>query len=99
MPCLLYTQCQGKDINWRHIIALYLHNGGATTGLHLIPKLKYEHDYLTSQLKMRVDLATQVCACVLVYVHNVANCKNIPSYNMYLSLAVISLLSAHRFHM
>ena len=65
MTCLLYPQCQGKDINWSHIVALYLRNGGAATGLNLIPKLKYEHVYLTSHSKMRVDLAAQVCAYVL----------------------------------
>ena len=30
------------------------------TGLALIPKLKYEHVYLTSYSKMCVDLAAQV---------------------------------------
>jgi hypothetical protein len=29
-------------------------------GLSLVPKLKYEHVYLTSYSKMRVDLAAQV---------------------------------------
>ena len=29
-------------------------------GLSLVPKLKYEHIYLTSFSKMRVDLAAQV---------------------------------------
>ena len=29
-------------------------------GLALLPKLKYEHVYLTSYSKMRVDLAAQV---------------------------------------
>ena len=33
---------------------------GATPGLSLVPKLKYEHIYLTSYSKMRVDLAVQV---------------------------------------
>ncbi len=31
-----------------------------STGLTTIPKLKYEHVYLTNFSKMRVDLATQV---------------------------------------
>ena len=66
---MLLPQCQGKDLSWSHIVALYLRNGGAATGLNLIPKLKYEHVYLTSHSKMRVDLAAQVCTCVLyIYV-------------------------------
>ena len=80
---MLLPQCQGKDLSWSHIVALYLRNGGAATGLNLIPKLKYEHVYLTSHSKMQVDLAAQVCTCVL-YIYVVTNCKKIPSY-MYLS--------------
>lgn len=30
------------------------------TGLRLVPKLKFEHIYLSSFSKMRVDLAAQV---------------------------------------
>ena len=51
-------QCEGKVISWSYIVDLYLRNSG--TGLSLIPKLKYEHVYLTSFSKMRVDLAAQV---------------------------------------
>lgn len=51
---------------------LYKRNAGATTetpGLCLVPKIKYEHVYLTSFSKMRVDLAAQVnltdlCSCI-----------------------------------
>ena len=51
---------------------LYKRNAGATTetpGLYLVPKIKYEHVYLTSFSKMRVDLAAQVnltdlCSCI-----------------------------------
>ena len=42
---------------------LYKRNTGATTttpGLLLVPKIKYEHVYLTNFSKMRVDLAAQV---------------------------------------
>ena len=53
-------QCQGNDLSWSHIVALYQRNGGAATGLNMLPKLKYEHVYLTSHSKMRVDLAAQV---------------------------------------
>ena len=57
-------QCNGSAIDWNLIVELYKRNAGATTstpGLSLVPKLKYEHIYLTSYLKMRVDLAVQVC--------------------------------------
>lgn len=57
------VQCNGYAIDWQHIIDLYKKNTGAETstpGLSLVPKLKYEHVYLTSYSKMRVDLAVQV---------------------------------------
>ena len=57
---LFILKCKGRDIKWSHIIRLYYQNAGAATGLCLIPKLKYEHVYLTSRSKMRVDLAAQV---------------------------------------
>ena len=33
--------------------------------LTIVPKLKYEHIFLTSFSKMHVDLAAQVCKCIL----------------------------------
>ena len=48
----------------RHIEQLYHMDSGtqsSTPGLSLVPKLKYEHIYLNSFAKMRVDLAAQVC--------------------------------------
>ena len=45
------------------MVQLYMRNAGAQTntpGLSLVPKLKYEHVFLTSFSKMRVDLAAQV---------------------------------------
>ena len=56
----LLIQCQGSEISWKHIVALYYRNMGAATGLSMVPKLKYEHVYLNSFSKMRVDLAAQV---------------------------------------
>ena len=56
-------QCRGKNILWSHISSLYHRNSGAkheTPGLSLVPKLKYEHIFLNSFSKMRVDLAAQV---------------------------------------
>ena len=56
-------QCDGKEIQWSHLAALYFRDAGAqreAAGLALIPKLKYEHIHLTSFSKMRVDLAAQV---------------------------------------
>lgn len=48
---------------------MYQRNTGALTdtpGLALVHKLKYEHIYLTSFSKMRVDLAVQVC-CIIIH--------------------------------
>ena len=58
-----HTQCNGKEISWSHLVDLYMCDRGnkETPGLVLVPKLKYEHVYLTSFSKMRVDLAAQVC--------------------------------------
>ena len=61
--CHLYLQCNGKEIRWRHLQDLYHRDSGAKKsagGLSLVPKLKYEHIFLTSFSKMRVDLAAQV---------------------------------------
>ena len=46
------------DISWKHLEKLYIKN--RAQGLSLVPKIKYEHVYLTSFSKMRVDLAAQV---------------------------------------
>lgn len=53
------SQCEGKELSWRHLISLYYRNNGCGQ-LSLVPKLKYEHVYLNSFSKMRVDLAAQV---------------------------------------
>ena len=47
---------------WSSIIHLYQDEtaGKEAPGLRLVPKLKYEHVYLTNFSKMRVDLAVQV---------------------------------------
>ena len=53
----------GKEILWKHLIDLYNKCSGASTstpGLSILPHLKYEHVYLTSFSKVRVDLAAQV---------------------------------------
>lgn len=53
----------GSSIDWNLIVQLYQRNLGVRTntpGLSLVPKLKFEHVYLTSFSKMRVDLAAQV---------------------------------------
>jgi len=54
-------------------VDLYQRNAGAITstpGLCLVPKIKYEHINLTHFSKMIVDLAAQVCVCV-VFVYSV----------------------------
>ena len=59
-------QCQGREISWQHVEALYSRNMGAASGLCMLPKLKYEHVHLSSFSKMRVDLATQVAIVILM---------------------------------
>ena len=57
----------GHKIDWELIVQLYKRNAGSMTmtpGLSLVPKIKYEHVYLTNFSKMRVDLAAQVSCCV-----------------------------------
>ena len=65
---LYFSQCNGKHISWRHLQQLYEQDRGKATGLSLVPKLKYEHVYLTPFSKMRVDLAAQVCLGIRTYV-------------------------------
>ena len=70
-----YLQCKGKPIAWSHLEDLYekdTRSGQEATGLRLVPKLKFEHIYLSSFSKMRVDLAAQVistCTCTFVYMY------------------------------
>ena len=61
----LLFQKHGKEIFWQHLIDLYKRDHGKGSGLSLVPKLKYEHVYLTSFSKMRVDLAAQVLLLLL----------------------------------
>ena len=59
----VFMQCCGSDMRWAYIIKLYERNCGAATptpGLSIV-KLRYEHLFLTSFSKMRVDLAAEVC--------------------------------------
>ena len=57
-----FSQCNGKEISWSHLMELYHRNRAQAddTRLALLPKLKFEHIHLTSFSKMRVDLAAQV---------------------------------------
>lgn len=58
-----YIQCNGKSISWSHVEELNKSDtkaGLETTGLYLVPKLKFESVYLSTFAKMRVDLAAQV---------------------------------------
>ena len=62
------------------IYETYHRNSGAqvkSPGLSLLPKLKYEHIYLTSFSKMRVDLAAQVKESIPYYIHTCSNYFNI----------------------
>ena len=66
----LFLQYNGKEILWKHVQDLYHRDSGAQRsggGLSLVPKLRYEHIYLTSFSKMRVDLASQVVTRISKY--------------------------------
>ena len=44
-----HSQCNGKMINWQHLVDLYKSGKGAdrvAPGLSLLPKIKYEHVFL-----------------------------------------------------
>ena len=59
-------QCEGYEIIWSHLWEIYHKNRSQTDpGLALVPKLKFEHVYLSSFSKTRVDLATQVWLHIL----------------------------------
>ena len=53
------------------MVKLYLDQTDQVQSLSLVPKLKYEHIYLTSFSKMRVDLAAQVYPSMCI-----KNCAN-----------------------
>ena len=56
-------QINGKDISWQHLVKLYEENAGQSTDtldLVLLHKVKYDHVYLNSYSKMKVNLAAQV---------------------------------------
>ena len=47
-------------ICWSFVVDLYMSGRESAQSLSVVPKLKYEHVFLTSFSKMRVDLAAQV---------------------------------------
>ena len=61
---LFNVKQNGKEILWKHLMICTTHalHGASTStpGLSILPHLKYEHVYLISFSKMRVDLAAQV---------------------------------------
>ena len=68
---VIVMQCNGQHISWAHLEILYKKDTGSgadPVGLRLVPKLKYEHIYLSSFANMRIDLAAQVCVCNAVHV-------------------------------
>lgn len=64
-------KCNNKVITWQHLRDVYMNGKGAdreAPGLSVAHKLRYEHVYLTSFSKMRVDLAAQVqYTCMSMY--------------------------------
>ena len=59
---ILIIQRKGK---WEHLVEVYEQNR-SEDGLVLLPKLRYEHVNLNNFSKMRVDLAAQVIAIVVI---------------------------------
>ena len=59
MFSIFRIQKGGQWISWKFVEDLYI-MGTKSQGLTTQYKLKYEHIYLTSFSKMRVDLAAQV---------------------------------------
>ena len=58
--CVCTFHTSAEDRKYHGVIWLpYMKR--SDTGLALIPKLKFEHVYLTSFSKMKVDLAVRVC--------------------------------------
>uniref|UniRef100_A0A1X7VKZ9 Uncharacterized protein n=1 Tax=Amphimedon queenslandica TaxID=400682 RepID=A0A1X7VKZ9_AMPQE len=52
-------QYNGNSISWKFKVKLY-HIITESTGLTVLPNIKYEHVFLTNFSKMKVDLAAQV---------------------------------------
>ena len=52
-----------KYLLWSHISDIY--NEDKQSGLHLLPKVTYEHIYLTSFSKMNVRMAAQVLSAIV----------------------------------
>ena len=56
---------KGKHISWQHLRDLYKKCQNST-GLTLLKKIKWEHLFLTSYSRMRVDLAVQVIIIIAI---------------------------------
>ena len=54
-----HVQNNGNEIQWSHLVRVF-EQTRSQAGLSILPKLRYEHIYLSSFSKMRVDLAVQV---------------------------------------
>ena len=58
--CLfVLLQKDGRHISWKHLVNLYQHNR-TESGMALVKKIKYDHIYLTSYSRIKVNLAAQV---------------------------------------
>ena len=57
---ILSQQNNGKYICWDQLKQFYDMDTAKAVGMRILPKLKFEHIYLTAFSKMRVDLAVQV---------------------------------------
>ena len=59
MIIIIYSQKDGCEILWDHLVSLYYDDKGKRSGLAIAHKVKFEHLHLSSFAKMRVDLAAQ----------------------------------------
>lgn len=77
-------------IPWQHVEDLYKKDTGTEMGLHLVRKLKFEHIYLSSFSKMRVELVAQVCNCTLCTCYTESTCIYICMCILYNVMQVLS---------
>jgi len=52
-------QCNGKRIDWQHLVDIYEQETFSEVSMRLVPKLTFEHIKLTLYSKIIVDLAAQ----------------------------------------
>ena len=64
--CTRYMSNNGLELIWGHIMDIY--NMDQDSGLHLLPRLSYDHVKLTPYSVMRVNLAAQILSSTMAVV-------------------------------